>query len=73
MSSTTVTGLQNQIDTLAHMSNTFGLDPGIDFTKLMVRRKGGRTPTGEKCLISNNILEVVNRYKYLECTFITIS
>lgn len=44
----------------------------IDKTKVMVFGSGGHLAAGEKWHINNKRLEVIDRYKYLGCTFIAM-
>ena len=69
--SDTVVGLQNQIDTLQVASARLGLEVNLQKTKVMVFRKGGHIAAHERWYINNNILEVVNEYKYLGYNFTT--
>ena len=63
--SSTPHGLQRQINSLQSASKTLGLTVNLNKTKVMVFRKGGFLGRREKWWYGNNVLEVVNSYKYL--------
>ena len=69
--STTPIGLQNQLDSLVHVSNMLDLKINIGKTKVMIFRKGGPLSQGEKWRLDGTQLEVVNQYKYLGYVFTT--
>ena len=69
--STSSTGLQTQIDNLAHSSRQVGLRINIEKTKVMVFRRGGFLSRREKWFLNGTRLEVVNSFKYLGYIFTT--
>jgi len=69
--SSTPSGLQNQINSLARVSETLGLRANTDKTKVMVFRRGGHLAGGERWFLGDTRLEIVNSYKYLGYTFTT--
>ena len=69
--SSSVVGLQTQINNLFEISKRLKLKVNLDKTKIMVFRKGGHLARGEKWSLGCTRLEVVNRYKYLGFVFTT--
>lgn len=70
--STTVYGLQNQLNLLKVCCDNLQLNVNKDKTKIMVFRKGGHLSKNEKWYYEGNQLEVVNKYCYLGYTFTTM-
>ena len=69
--SSTVIGLQNQLNVLQEATQRLGLTVNLDKSKVVVFRKGGFLGAREKWIFNGNKLEVVNAYKYLGLTFST--
>lgn len=69
--STTVLGLQNQLNNLVEASKPFGLKVNLSKTKIMIFRKGGHLAKYEKWFLNQKEIEVVNNYKYLGFTLTT--
>jgi len=70
--SSTVIGLQNQLNLLYESSRRLGLRVNLSKTKVMVFRKGGHLAAGEKWCLGDEVLEVVGKYKYLGLNFSTM-
>ena len=69
--SSTVVGLQNQLNVLQEATQRLGLTANLDKSKVVPFRKGGFLGAREKWGFNGNKLEVVNSYKYLGLTFST--
>ena len=69
--SSTVIGLQNQLNVLQEATQRLGLTVSLDKSKVVVFRKGGFLGARQKWIFNGNKLEVVNAYKYLGLTFST--
>ena len=69
--STTPVGLQNQLDSLQHMSKLLNLTINTGKTKVMVFRRGGHLSAGESWFLDGSRLETVNHYRYLGFIFTT--
>ena len=69
--SSTVVGLQHQLNILQGESVRLHLTVNLDKSKIIVFRKGGFLRTIEKWFLGGKQLEVVNSYKYLGLTFST--
>jgi Reverse transcriptase (RNA-dependent DNA polymerase) len=70
--SSTVRGLQNQLNLLHEASQRLGLKVNTGKTKIMVFRKGGHLAASETWHLGDENLEVVGRYKYLGLNFSTM-
>lgn len=70
--SSTVIGLQNQLNLLYEASRRLGLKVNTDKTKIVVFRKGGYLGAREKWYLGDRKLEVVGKYKYLGLNFSTM-
>ena len=69
--SSTPVGLQTQLDSLATASDRLGLKVNLDKTKVMIFRKGGHISKSEKWFYKEEVIEIVNSYKYLGFTLTT--
>ena len=69
--SSTIVGLQNQLNVLSTAAKRLFLTVNMDKSKVVVFRKGGFLASRERWYFNGNILEVVNSYKYLGLTFST--
>jgi len=69
--SSTIVGLQNQINALHSAIARVSLTVNLDKSKVVVFRKGGFLGAKEKWFYGETRLEVVNSYKYLGLTFST--
>ncbi len=67
--SSTIIGLQRQIDTLSSYTDNWRLDVNLEKTKIVVFRKGGPTAATEKWYFKGERITVVNEYKYLGILF----
>ena len=63
--SSSIIGLQNQIDILSSYSDKWQLNVNLDKTNIVVFRRGGPLSTREKWFYKNKQINVVNEYKYL--------
>ena len=63
--SSTVAGLQNQLNLLGESSQKLGLKVSTEKTKIVVFRKGGHLGVGEQWHLDGKNIEVVGKYKYL--------
>ena len=70
--SSTVRGLQNQLNLLHDASQRLGLKVNTGKTKIMVFRKGGHLAARETWHLGNENLKVVGKYKYLGLNFSTM-
>lgn len=70
--STTIFGLQNQLNSLKLCCESLKLNVNKDKTKVMVFRKGGYLSKSEKWYFDGSELEIVNKYCYLGYTFTTM-
>eukprot|EP00916_Digyalum_oweni_P017671 GHVL01029026.1.p1 GENE.GHVL01029026.1~~GHVL01029026.1.p1 ORF type:complete len:175 (-),score=5.84 GHVL01029026.1:326-850(-) len=70
--SSTVWGLQNQLNLLFESSQRLGLKVNTEKTKVVVFRKGGHLSAREKWTLGNEKVEVVGKYKYLGLNFSTM-
>ena len=61
----TVTGLQNQLNVLSVAAKRLCLTVNLGKSKVIVFRKGGFLAAKEKWFLAGAVLEVVNKYKYL--------
>lgn len=69
--STTVIGLQHQLNILRKTVDRLGLTVNNEKSKIVVFRKGGYLAAREKWFYGNVKMEVVNQYKYLGIHFST--
>jgi hypothetical protein len=69
--STTVIGMQTQLNALSVAASKLGLVVSMEKSKIMVFRKGGYLGAKEKWKYEGHKLEVVNSYKYLGLSFST--
>eukprot|EP00745_Piridium_sociabile_P044188 TRINITY_DN9210_c0_g1_i1.p1 TRINITY_DN9210_c0_g1~~TRINITY_DN9210_c0_g1_i1.p1 ORF type:complete len:408 (+),score=9.52 TRINITY_DN9210_c0_g1_i1:2081-3304(+) len=69
--SSTVVGLQNQLNVLKHEADRLFLKVNLDKTNVMVFRKGGHLSRHEKWHYGTDEINVTNRYKYLGVLFTT--
>ena len=70
--SSTVRGLQNQLNLLYESSRRLGLKVNTDKTKIMVFRKGGHLSSRENWYLGEQTIEIVGKYKYLGFNFSTM-
>ena len=70
--SSTVAGLQNQLNTLHESSQRMGLKVNVDKTKIVVFRQGGHLGAREVWHLGGDYIEVVGKYKYLGLNFSTM-
>ena len=66
----TVIGLQSQLNVLSVAAERLCLTLNLDMA-IVFRKKGGFLAAKEKWFLGGAVLEVVNKYKYLELTFST--
>jgi len=71
LASYTTVGLQRQINILKEYADNFGMQVNLSKTKVIVFRKGGYLSQKEHWKYGNELLEVVNSYKYLGLHFTT--
>jgi hypothetical protein len=69
--STTIVGLQNQLNALSTAAVRLGLTINLDKSKIIVFRKGGFLGRRERWFFGGSQLEVVNSFKFLGLTFST--
>ena len=69
--SSTLTGFQNQINSLEKASSSLGLTVNIEKAKVMVFRKGGHIAATENWFYNHTETEIVNSYKHLRYTSTT--
>ena len=69
--STTVVGLQRQLNTLHSAATRYELRVNMSKTKVIVFRKGGYLARSEKWIYGGETMSVVNAYKYLGLYFTT--
>ena len=70
--STSIIGLQNQLDVLSNCCTNMKLAVNINKTKIMVFRKGGYLGRREQWFFDGHKLDVVNNYCYLGFNFTTM-
>lgn len=70
--SSTVAGLQNQLNLLDESSERLGLKVNAEKTKIVVFRKGGYLGAREQWHLGDKNIEVVGKYKYLGLNFSTM-
>ena len=70
--SSTVGGLQNQLNLLYESSQILGLKINTGKTKIMVFRKGGHLSSRENWYLVEQTIEIVSKYKYLGFNFSTM-
>jgi Reverse transcriptase (RNA-dependent DNA polymerase) len=71
LTSFSVLGLQKQINILKNFADNFGMSVNLSKTKIIVFRKGGFLAKNEHWNYGNELIEVVNSYKYLGLHFTT--
>ena len=69
--SSTVSGLQNQLDLLKKEADRLCLAVNLDKTKIVIFRKGGYISAHEKWSYGRSVIQVTNSYKYLGIIFTT--
>lgn len=69
--SSTVVGLQHQLNILQKETDRLHLTVNLEKSKIIVFRKGGFLRATEKWFLGGRKLEIVNSYKYLGLTFST--
>ena len=69
--SSTVVGLQRQLDILCTSAKRLSLHVNYDKSKIIIFRNGGYIASREKWNFAGVNLEIVNKYKYLGITFST--
>ena len=67
----TVNGLQNQLNVLSVAAERLCLTVNLGKSKVIVFRKGGFLAAKEKWFLGGAVLELVNKYQYLGLTFST--
>ena len=65
LASYTVCGLQNQLNILWETAERLGLAVNLDKSNIIVFRNGGHIASCEKGVYGENVMTVVNQYKYL--------
>ena len=65
LESYTVCGLQNQLNILWETAERLGLAINLDKSNIIVFRNGGHNASCEKRVYGENVMTVVNQYKYL--------
>ena len=71
LASFTVSGLQNQLNILWETAERLGLAVNLDKSNIIVFRNGGHIASCEKWVYGENVMTVVNQYKYLGIYFST--
>ena len=71
LTSFSIAGLQKQIDILKSFADNFDMCVNMSKTKIIVFRKGGFLAEKERWTYGNELIEVVNSYKYLGMSFTT--
>ena len=64
-------GLQNQLNILWETAERLGLAVSLDKPNIIVFRNSGHTASCEKWMYGENVMTVVNQYKYLGIYFFT--
>ena len=67
--SATIAGLQNQLNVLHNCTQRLHLNVNLSKTKVMIFRKGGHLSAKKQWVFGNQLLEVVNSYKYVGFVF----
>ena len=71
MTSYTVCGLQNQLNISWETAERLGLAVTLDNSNIIVFRNDGHIASCEKWVYGENVMTVVNQYKYLGIYFST--
>ena len=67
--SETANGLQNLLSRQENFCTKWNLKVNIDKTEVIIFNKSGRILKGYKLLFENNMIELVNEYKFLGIYF----